>query len=194
MLNSHPLRGLTQLTVDYSNPTKFTQPNKFFHESRFSTHYDGRFAAKELPDSTRPFHLRLLLKSYTIAMNQIGVRTWLMHGCLLGWWWNGHIMPWDVDIDVMVDEKGITKLGNWWNMTVHDFRASQLGEKGIDPEDEDPKKKYLLEVNPHFKNTSTTDKSNVIDARWIDTSTGLYIDITTIHVAPGPFLTYAILQ
>lgn len=40
---------------------------------------------------------------------------------------------------------------------------------------------YLLEVNPHYMNSSVTDWLNVIDARWIDTDTGLFIDISTIR-------------
>lgn len=122
-------------------------------------------------------------------------------------------MPWDKDIDVMVTEAGMAELGGWWNMTVHQFTASELGlavsdsddstgddreKRGI-PEDEDEQrrkrilheevtqdgKKYLLEVNPNYINKSTRDTYNVIDARWIDTATGLYIDITTIHAAPS---------
>jgi len=40
---------------------------------------------------------------------------------------------------------------------------------------------YLLEVNPNFSNREQTDVENVIDARWIDTSTGLFIDITAVR-------------
>lgn len=40
---------------------------------------------------------------------------------------------------------------------------------------------YLLEINPHYNIRSTEDKLNVIDARWIDTETGLFIDISTIR-------------
>ncbi|KAF3051279.1 hypothetical protein E8E11_010872 [Didymella keratinophila] len=49
----------------------------------------------------------------------------------------------------------------------------------------DEGKKYLLEVNPHFLDSSTGDTHNRIDARWIDTSTGLFIDITTVHPVPA---------
>lgn len=37
----------------------------------------------------------------------------------------------------------------------------------------------MLEINPHYINPAQTDKLNVIDARWIDTENGLFIDITT---------------
>jgi hypothetical protein len=190
------LLGLTPLTKDHSSFAS-SHPAKFFHESTFSSHYDGRFASSELPQQIRQFHLRLMLKAYMDTMQHIGVRTWLMHGCLLGWWWNGKIMPWDTDIDVMVDEHGIRELGGWWNMTVHQFDAPDLGLKdaSLQPRGQDTYnklledvsthgKKYLLEINPHYSNTSTTDRLNVIDARWIDVATGLFIDITTIHVQP----------
>jgi hypothetical protein len=139
-----------------------------------------------------------MLKAYMATMERIHIRTWLMHGCLLGWWWNTQIMPWDTDIDIMVDELGIQELGGWWNMSVHHFSPTDLEptaaptaqDKG--PEDtrlrdeiKTTGKKYLLEVNPHYANTSTHDTLNVIDARWIDTATGLFIDITTLHVQPS---------
>ena len=127
-------------------------------------------------------------------------------------------MPWDKDLDFIVEEEGMQELGEWWNMTVHHFPAASLGlddarsaesdhwaseryaaqDDESDPEDDDARskrlaweqevrengKKYLLEVNPNYTNKSTSDKHNLIDARWIDTSNGLYIDITTLHIAP----------
>lgn len=205
------LTGLTTLDHDFSRPEPATRPDKFFHESIFNTHYDGRFAKTELPPDVRTFHLRLLLKTYMETMERIGLRTWIVHGCLLGWYWNGKIMPWDNDVDVMLDERSIAELGNWYNMTVHHFTGTELGlvdddntsnspspdTKPIEADDDKLSKrnleeeigktgkKYLLEVNPHYTNKSTQDVQNVIDARWIDTATGLYIDITTIHTAPA---------
>jgi hypothetical protein len=38
---------------------------------------------------------------------------------------------------------------------------------------------YLVEVNPRYTIRGTGDKLNVIDARWIDTETGLVIDVST---------------
>lgn len=40
---------------------------------------------------------------------------------------------------------------------------------------------YLLEINSHYTIRGIEDKMNVIDARWIDTETGLFIDISTIR-------------
>ena len=40
---------------------------------------------------------------------------------------------------------------------------------------------YLLEINPHYTLRGIEDNLNVIDARWIDTDTGLFIDISTVR-------------
>lgn len=40
---------------------------------------------------------------------------------------------------------------------------------------------YLLEINPNYVNREQTDTLNVIDARWIDTESGMFIDITAVR-------------
>ena len=81
-------------------------------------------------------------------------------------------MPWDSDVDVQMSEGSMHYLAKYYNMTIHHFRLPGQ-EHGRD---------YLLEVNPHYLNASTADWLNVIDARWIDTESGLFIDITTLRV------------
>lgn len=110
-----------------------------------------------------------------------------MHGTLLGWWWNRkvgtifkrhpktskisflQILPWDSDSDVQVSESSMHFLASYYNMTVFHYKTPRI------PEGRD----YMLEVNPHYVNREQTDKLNVIDARWVDTTSGLFIDITT---------------
>jgi phosphorylcholine metabolism protein LicD len=104
-------------------------------------------------------------------MHDIGAETWIMHGSLLGWWWNRKIMPWDSDVDVQMSESSMDYLARYYNMTVNHYRLPGL------PQGRD----YMLEVNPHYLNGSITDWLNVIDARWIDTESGLFIDITTLR-------------
>lgn len=94
-----------------------------------------------------------------------------MHGSLLGWWWNRKILPWDSDIDVQMSESSIRYLADYYNMTVHHYKFKDA------PGGRD----YLLEINPNYKNDSTADWLNVIDARWIDMDSGLFIDITTLR-------------
>jgi len=56
-------------------------------------------------------------------------------------------------------------LACYYNMTIHTFK----------------KRDYLLEVNPKYTEPSYDDSLNVIDARWIDIDTGLFIDITAVR-------------
>jgi hypothetical protein len=40
---------------------------------------------------------------------------------------------------------------------------------------------YMIEINPGFAEEGPNDKLNMIDARWIDMETGLFIDITSVR-------------
>lgn len=145
-------------------------PEKYFHESNFHQHYDGRFADRSLKYDEKQEYLSALIQTYLSTMNGLGAETWLMHGTLLGWYWNRRIMPWDSDLDVMLSEQSLNFLASFHNMTVHKFRF---------PGQEDTQS-YLLEVNPHYQE-SELDRDNRIDARWIDMDVGLFIDITTLR-------------
>ena len=145
--------------------------DKYFHESTFHSHYDGRFAAKRLETFERLPHLTALIQTFLSTMADLGAETWIMHGTLLGWWWNQKILPWDSDLDVQVSEPTIGFLAKYYNMTEYHFKLPEV-EAG---------RTYLMEVNPRYTIRSVEDTLNVIDARWIDTETGLFIDISTVR-------------
>ncbi|KAI9047758.1 hypothetical protein LZ554_008468 [Drepanopeziza brunnea f. sp. 'monogermtubi'] len=142
---------------------------KYFHESVFHPHYDGRFADHQLGYQERKEALSNLIQTYLATFADIGVETWLMHGTLLGWWWNRKILPWDSDSDVQVSEASMHYLASYYNMSVFYYQTPRI------PQGRD----YMLEINPHYVIREQTDKMNVIDARWVDTESGLFIDITT---------------
>ncbi|EED16702.1 mannosylphosphorylation protein (Mnn4), putative [Talaromyces stipitatus ATCC 10500] len=144
---------------------------KYFHEASFSYHYDGRFTDKALDREEQSAHLSALITTYLSFMDELDVETWIMHGTLLAWWWNQRIFPWDDDLDVQVSEPGIHFLAENYNMTEHHFEIP--GVPGG--------RKYMLEINPHYVIRTTMDWRNVIDGRWIDTSSGLFIDITAVR-------------
>lgn len=133
-------------------------------------HYDGRFADQQLKYDAKHLHLTALIQAYLSTMSDIGIETWLMHGTLLGWYWNRLVLPWDSDIDVMVSENSMRFLAAYHNMTMYRWKGTAYQEIHH----------YLLEINPHC-NESGYDKENKIDARWIDTNTGIFIDITTLR-------------
>ena len=84
-------------------------------------------------------------------------------------------MPWDSDIDVQVSLDTMDFLAAYYNMTIHTYRAKGT-RRG---------KNYMLEINPGYTNGSPSDKLNVIDARWIDIETGVFIDITVVRHKKG---------
>ena len=86
------------------------------------------------------------------------------------------IMPWDSDIDVQVSLPTMDFLASYYNMTMHHYSSPSMPSGG---------RTYMLEVNPGYVNGSPDDWLNVIDARWIDTLTGVFIDITTARPKPG---------
>jgi hypothetical protein len=160
----------THLVKDRSGK-KGDPKDKYFHESTFHPHYDGRFAAKQIDNNGKLSHLTALMQTFLATMNDIGAETWIMHGTLLGWWWNQRILPWDSDLDVQVDEQTIAFLAKYYNMTEYHYDIPEVNGG----------RTYLLEVNPHYTIPGVEDKLNVIDARWIDTDTGLFIDVSTVR-------------
>ncbi|KAF2840998.1 hypothetical protein M501DRAFT_1010159 [Patellaria atrata CBS 101060] len=150
------------LEKDHSGKGGDKTGQKYFHEST---------ANRALPPSERLPHLQALVKTYLSTMNDIGIETWIMHGTLLGWWWNRKIMPWDSDLDVQMSLTSMEYMASYYNMTIHHYHF---------PGEEKPRD-YMIEVNPHYTNGSLTDRHNVIDARWIDINTGMFIDIAALR-------------
>ncbi|MCJ1442913.1 MAG: hypothetical protein MMC23_003410 [Stictis urceolatum] len=143
---------------------------KYFHESTFHPHYDGRFATKTLPDAERRINLTALVKSYLATMKDLGAETWLMHGTLIGWWWNRKILPWDSDIDVQMTFDSMAFLHNYYQLYVFHWTHPDI------PGGRD----YMLEINEQFDKDNENNRYNAIDGRWIDMQTGIFIDITAV--------------
>ena len=78
------------------------------------------------------------------------------------------IMPWDWDIDTQVMDTTLFHLADHFNQTVVQYTTT----------DPDVERRYLLDINPWARQRDRGMGLNIIDARWIDITTGLYIDIT----------------
>lgn len=152
---------------------------KYFHEaSLFGSgkgfHYDWRFFKRS---NYSPYERTAILQRLTRAWlrftKEIGLKAWLAHGTLLGWYWNGLNMPWDEDLDVQTTMKSLLDLAKDYNQSVV-----------IDLTDIEPTgHMYFVDVNPHFLQRERGNGANVIDARFIDMSSGLYVDITGLAVS-----------
>ncbi len=79
------------------------------------------------------------------------------------------ILPWDWDIDTQVSDATLRYMGAHHNMTAYDYVAA---------DDPTYQRTYLLDVSRAIDERDRGNGNNVIDARFIDTTTGLYIDIT----------------
>ncbi|KAI0472428.1 LicD family-domain-containing protein [Xylaria cf. heliscus] len=223
---------------------------KYFHEPGWdaeSGHYDARYFRGKVPYEQHRPALRHLVRSYLTTFRALGVETWLAHGSLLGWWWNGRIMPWDYDLDVQVSAATLSFLGDRYNRSMHEYEyeieveddgvadadehghehqqplsidnstesspsssssstAGRLSRRSSSDDDNNNnnstsssdgsdkdiaaksttttakiKRTYLLDVNPHHGALTKGNGANIIDARWIDTSNGMFIDITGLR-------------
>lgn len=153
---------------------------QYFHETDFLSeshkfggvsHVDSRYVPSRKPEANEVRHdLDLLLRSYVATMHKLDIDTWLAHGGLLGWYWNRKLLPWDTDLDFQMSDGSLQRLAKS-NMTEHVYKDSE----------HEPARKYLIDVNPHHKIHSHRDVANKIDGRWIDTTSGKFVDITAVH-------------
>ncbi len=167
--------------------------NKYFHEpgghepgedDRLG-HYDIRYFHGLVSLEERTETLTHMVRAYLTIFEKLGLETWIAHGTLLGWWWNGKvskidrcplclrlnqgkILPWDWDVDTQVSDATLSYIASHHNWTTHEYTT----------EDKQFRRIYLLDVNPWSRQRDPGDGANIIDARWIDTTNGLYIDIT----------------
>lgn len=145
------------------------------------------FIDHELDYENQRTNLTSLTQAYLSTMSDLGAETWIIHGTLMGWWWNRkaslttnahqtssdriQIMPWDSDIDVHVSEDTMHFLASYYNMTIHTVRTTHAPQG----------KNYMLEINPKWVDGSPEDELNQIDGRWIDMLSGVFIDITAVR-------------
>jgi phosphorylcholine metabolism protein LicD len=97
-----------------------------------------------------------LLASFDKFCRVNNIEYWIAHGTLLGYFWGQRRLAWDDDVDVQTTLSGLYKLNT---------------------HNEERNGKYLLDVNYNFRYRNY-QKTNKIDARFIDTASGLFIDIT----------------
>jgi hypothetical protein len=77
-------------------------------------------------------------------------------------------LPWDYDLDTQVSDSTLHHLGDAHNQTRYPYVSN----------DGTVQREFLLDVNPWIWQRDRGDGENLIDARWIDTRNGLFIDIT----------------
>lgn len=148
---------------------RHTRFKPFFHQEKDNVHQEKGFGTDirltEAHFIRRSLYRHLLESLHTFA-GQHDFHFWLAHGTLMGQKWGQKIMTGDTDVDLQ------TTLGSLHRVKKYE---NQLWED-----------RFELLVNPHYLLRKTQNVNglgrdkNVIDARWIDTMTGYYIDITAL--------------
>jgi hypothetical protein len=73
--------------------------DKYFHEpgghepgedDRLG-HYDTRYFQSLVSLEERTETLTHMVRAYLTTFRKLGLETWIAHGTLLGWWWNGKV-------------------------------------------------------------------------------------------------------
>ena len=67
---------------------------KYFHEpggSELANHYDSRYEHGILSYEDKQDTQVHMMRAYLDFFKKNGMETWLAHGTLLGWWWNGKV-------------------------------------------------------------------------------------------------------
>ncbi|EGW30599.1 uncharacterized protein SPAPADRAFT_63439 [Spathaspora passalidarum NRRL Y-27907] len=148
-------------------------------DQEWGWHYDWRFfngalnydrdgwTVQELGHRTNII-LDRLLRNWNRFAQQKGIISWIMHGPLLSWYWDGLMFPFDVDIDIQMPMVDLIRLAREFNNTL------------IVEDPQEGYGKYLIDVNPYMHNRGISEGSNHIDARFIDVDSGIYIDITAL--------------
>ncbi|KAI5958607.1 hypothetical protein KGF57_002452 [Candida theae] len=136
-------------------------------------HYDWRFFNGKLSDhfDRTSIILERLSRNWFKFSEKYGIVSWIAHGPLLSWYWNGGTFPFDNDLDVQMPIEHLLKLGELYNQTIVI---------------EDPREgtgKFLIEVGTFVHNRHISKRGNHIDARFIDIDTGIYIDITGLSTS-----------
>ncbi|CZT22264.1 uncharacterized protein RCC_08133 [Ramularia collo-cygni] len=159
------VRLLSRLDRPDIQPKGQETSQTYFPQSPLRAQYDVRFTDHLLDDASHHLNLIALAQSYLISMNDLGIPTWLMHDTLLNWYRAGELGQEQSHVDVMVSPKSMEFLAEFCNMTVYSHRPQHFKKK----------RNYLLEVSPFYQES----RGDEVDARWIDTHTGLYIDVKT---------------
>ncbi|KAK6461742.1 LicD family-domain-containing protein [Scheffersomyces coipomensis] len=187
--NLDDLPSSLQLTKEFQTSLnvsfKTTKQWRHFEEAYISEsehnhakggHMDWRFFNQELLDDTetRKIVKYNLVKAWFKFINRNGFKSWLAHGTLLSWHFNGRTFPWDLDIDVQMSLQEFVQLTNQFNQTIIVDFGNNVKDSPI------RYGRYLLDCGTFITHRHKENGANNIDARLIDLDTGLYIDITAL--------------
>lgn len=153
----------------------FAEASEVADGSADGHHRDKRFLSLgyNLLNDPQEFEARLssIIRTFQKFTKANGLISWLSHGTLYGYLYNGLKFPWDVDHDLQMPIKHLHYLSQYFNQSLIL---------------EDPREgngRYLLDVGSSITVRTHGNGENNIDARFIDIDSGIYIDITGLSVS-----------
>lgn len=167
-------------------------PVKYFDEAKlvnsdkskvFGEHHDWRFFdGLTINTDKQTLVLHRLIKNYLQFCRSHGLVTWIAHGSLLSWYWNGMAFPWDSDTDAQMPISDLHRLAREFNQSlvienvgVDDAAGDKSAFNGMSL--------FFIDVGSSITHRDRGNGMNNIDARFIDVATGLYVDITALSVS-----------
>ncbi|OWB73277.1 hypothetical protein B5S31_g3011 [[Candida] boidinii] len=201
---------LEKSLLDYPDkdfPKSFYEANNFEIDEVNGDHHDWRFFEAISDDFERRTIIHHMNRAWFRFANSVGIRTWIAHGTLLGFYFNGLSLSWDTDSDVQITMDSLYKLARNFNSSLIIDVTTQSPVENIADSDTNSKpskdndylfdnsgyNKYYLEVGESFYSRNSGNGNNAIDARFINIDTGHLIDITAVaHVFPTEMQSYSL--
>jgi hypothetical protein len=145
----------------FGNQTGYNKKaKKHLDEKKGENHRDATYSkGKGLSMEGRLEVLVEIMQAWSRLTKEHGIISWISHGTLIGWWFNQRILPFDSDLDLQTLPSELPKFA----------KVDQQMFEG----------RFFLNVNPNAKYMGKKDK-NTIDARFIDTRTGYFMDLTVV--------------
>lgn len=137
-----------------------------------SHHIAYPFFKRYISDRERQSVMHHIIRAWFQFAEVNGFASWINHGSLLGWAFNGLNMPWDTDIDVQMPIAQLDRLARNYNRTLV-MENPRYGNG-----------RYWLEVAPTYIRQG--NGRSFIDARFVDIQSGLYIDISALSHTEVP--------
>lgn len=155
-------------------PKYFEEPGNIQQFKGMGHHRDKRFFNGEgLIDNRQEYFDRLnaMIRTFQKFTYHNGLISWLGHGTLYGYIYNGQTFPWDNDFDLQMPIVHLNLLAQYFNQTLV-MEDPRYGNG-----------RYIVDVGDSITVRVNGNGKNNIDARFIDVDTGLYIDITGLSVS-----------
>ncbi|CUS21369.1 LAQU0S03e00980g1_1 [Lachancea quebecensis] len=160
-INTHPMH-LAKYFTEASHVSDYTH---------LGHHFDARFFRGGVEHNDMRARLDALVRAWLNFVHSNGLNSWLSHGTLYGWLYDGLAFPWDGDHDMQMPIVHLNKLAEKFNQTL------------IVEDPEVGNGRFFLDVTSSITSRIHGNNNNNIDARFIDVDSGLYVDITGLSVS-----------